>query len=205
MSGLRQMFLSLSRSEAVPAPSTPEFKALQDRAGKLLEFYSTSTSINPDFCRDVFQLIVGTLDLAETMKEPYYSLDEYLHLSTTMSKLLSGLTIYARQARSKAAGWVIVTPSNGRIIPGFFASQGEALAQIEEYKLLAPGVSYIAQEAELSCATVKQPGVQLPAFSIPQGSMPPPALPPKPEKEQPNVSSSTSATFSPPNGGDRIR
>lgn len=146
-----------------PLPTKPESSEASKRLELLLQSYRDNVSIHPDFQKDVIQLCMGAFDIAETLANPLYSVDEFLRSAGVLQAVLANLTQQVRTQRPKIDGFGIVFEGNKKLLSYFSSSKEEAEKFISQLSAFSgqPTSSYAVIEVQLSSFFVKQP-TQLP-------------------------------------------
>lgn len=138
---------------------TPEQrKNLAEAFTRLFEKLENIEGLSDDFKLDVEQALVGVCDLADTIVEPQYALDELLHAIVVLQAGLTTLLDHARRTRPRVVGYGIKNSTSQQLLPGFFfTSAGEASAMAANLNTLSPAVAYIVVETEQVCRYIAQP------------------------------------------------
>lgn len=195
----RSLLQRLAKREEVI--NTPTMRAdLVDKFKALLEKYETLEGIPDDFRKDVEQSLIAACDLADTISEPHYAIDEIIHSVVVQQAACNRLLDHARRARPRARGYAIIDLDAKVILSGFFFnSEIEAQAMVAQLSAIAPTKHYTSVQSEISSFYVHQPAVSVfqppklpslpeisinkdatPSWQTPQQTTSTPGLPPLP-------------------------
>lgn len=200
MGKFRSILSRLTHREEVA--NTPAMRAdLVDKFKALIEKYETTEDLPDDFRRDVEQSIIAVLDLADTVSEPHYAIDEVIHCIVITHAGLNRLLDHTRRARPRTRGFAILDIEAKTMLSGFFFnSEVEAQAMVANLSAIAPTKHYAVKPAEISSFYVHQPAIAppivpklsdiqinpeaTPSWQTPPPSPSTPGLPPLPTQSE---------------------
>lgn len=133
-----------------------DFDDVATRIKRIIENYNRP-GIHKQFRQDVIQMIGSVLDLAESMSEKNYRIDEVFNDIAEIQQYMSLMLRHGLLARPRAVGFALLNTASGAIVPGFYASQQEADKQLNFLNTLNLTIPLIVVPAECVTSNILQP------------------------------------------------
>lgn len=173
MTSLREMLSRLKPGEELSSDTLARIETI-------IEAYN-APQLDPHFRSDILSAVGSVLDIAGTMSQRTYRIDELFTEIAKVQNYLSVLLQYGLVARPKVSGFALFNSLTGGFIPGFYTTQEEALKQKAHYQAL--GITFPISVLPAECvAGALSPPQELKSKEPPQelkpkelSSPPPPA------------------------------
>src|SRR5262245_58725718 len=169
--------LNRLRAAIALSRSSESLRDIPDRLARIIERFNSS-SVNPEYRADIFQIIEAAISMSESMVDDTYDAQEAIaqisSVMTILPRVINHLT-----TRPTTTGFSIMNPATSSIYPQIYSTEGEAIKALDALQQMGAARHCIAVPVKVHSTHAiqpRQPRVPVREFdpeTLPTGILPP--------------------------------